>query len=917
LVAGRELLPAALVLTGEAGCGKTTLVEVAVREALSSGYQVLRCQPAQAEHGFPFAGLRDLLEGEDVGGVRLPAAQRMVLETALLLGRSPGPDATPGAVAVATHSMVRHLADKHPLVVVIDDVQWLDVSTEAVLCFVCRRLAGLAVAIVVAVRDRSRGQLLQTITRTFPEERVRVLPIGPLSLGATSVMLRQRFSSLSRPLLRRIHDASGGNPFYAIEIARSLDVLGHRPRPGEPLPFSSELTDLLDARVSRLPRQLRRHLPAVAASSRPTVTLLAALLPSGRVDRDVRLGVREGILVLEQERVKFAHPVLAEHCYSALTDDQRRTLHRRLAAVSADPVERARHLGLSASGPDPVIADALAVAAHQAGSTGAVASAAELAEQATALTAENQSELRYRRAIESARYHFMSGDAVRASTILQGLESTRVPGHLQGEALATHARVRLFTDDLPLAANLFQRAAESPGASAMVRCEAEEGLAWTLVLSRRQIAAAARHARTAVALARGSGKEAAFAESLATAAVCDAMMGRPDALAGVERAVALGSSFHFSRAVRRPEWAHALILIWQDRLADAVSVLRGLNDYAVDRGDDSSLARIHFALSCVHLLSGSWRESVVSADYATEVARETGQRAQVGMLLFAKSSLDAHLGDEAAVTAAANAARTGPSQGGEVAAALIACAAAGLTQLSLGEANAAHRQLAPAVGTVRRAGIVEPGAMRFVFDDIEALTHLGRVQEADSLLDWMNGCARATGRASALAAGARCRGLLLSAAGDAAGAVAALEQAAGQCPDVLPFDRARTLLALGIAQRRIRQKRAARTSLEEAGRVFAMLGASIWERQTNSELGRISGRTATSGLTPTELRIAELVAAGMSNREVAATLFVSVKTVETTLSHTYAKLGVHSRTALAHRISKIGETTGSGKLGRA
>jgi DNA-binding CsgD family transcriptional regulator len=856
------------------------------------------------------------LEDEDLEGTQLPPVQRGVLETALLRGQFSGEDATPGAVAVATQSLLRRLAEEHPLVIVIDDVQWLDVSTEAVLCFVCRRLTALAVAIVVAVRDRQRGQLLQTLTRSFPEERVRVLPIGPLSLGATSVLLRHRFSSLPRPLLRRVHEASGGNPFYALEIARELDVLGHRPGPGEPLPFSSELADLLETRVARLPRQLHRHLPAIAASSRPTITLLAALLPSGRVDRDVRLGVREGILVQEQERVKFAHPVLAEHCYRALTEDQRRTLHRRLAAVSSDPVERARHLGLSAGGADPDIADALAAAADRAGSTGAVASAAELSEQARALTPTDQLEVRYRRAIESARYHFMSGDAVRASSILQGLDSTEPPGFLQGEALATHARVRLFTDDLPLAASLFERAAASPGTSPMVRCEAEEGLAWTLVLSRRQIAAAADHARTAVALARESGQEAAWAESLATASICEAMMGRPQALEEVERAVALGSSFHFSRAVRRPEWAYAIILIWQDRLTDAVTVLRGLNDYAVERGDESSLARIHFALGCVHLLSGSWRQSAVSADYANEVARETGQQPQVGMLLFAKSSLEAHLGD-AAVTAGVAAERPDPAQGGEVAAALISRAAAGLTQLSLGHADAAHCQLEPAVGTVRRAGIVEPGAMRFVVDDIEALIRLGRVQEADSLLDWMDDCARATGRASALAAVARCRGLLLSAAGDAAGAVAALEHAVGQHPEGLPFDRARTLLALGVAQRRTRQKRAARTSLEEAHRVFATLGASIWERQANSELGRISGRSAASGLTPTERRVAELVAQGMSNREVAATLFVSVKTVETTLSHTYAKLGVHSRTALAHRISNIGETTGSGKLDRA
>jgi DNA-binding NarL/FixJ family response regulator len=143
-----------------------------------------------------------------------------------------------------------------------------------------------------------------------------------------------------------------------------------------------------------------------------------------------------------------------------------------------------------------------------------------------------------------------------------------------------------------------------------------------------------------------------------------------------------------------------------------------------------------------------------------------------------------------------------------------------------------------------------------------------------------------------------------------------LEQAVDRQRAVLPFERARSLLALGVAQRRIRQKRAARTTLEEAGQLFAQLGASIWERKAVAELHRISGRATATGLTPTERLVAELVAEGRTNREVAATLFVSVKTVETTLSRTYAKLGVSSRTALAHHMSKSRETTGSAERGR-
>jgi DNA-binding CsgD family transcriptional regulator len=360
----------------------------------------------------------------------------------------------------------------------------------------------------------------------------------------------------------------------------------------------------------------------------------------------------------------------------------------------------------------------------------------------------------------------------------------------------------------------------------------------------------------------------------------------------------------------------ALILVWHDRLTEAQAALRILLDHADQSGDESSLARIHFALSYRALLAGSWREAVASAIYANELAQQTGQQPQVGMLLYAKSTLDAHLGDESAVTTALNAMETDPSLQGHVAAQLISRAAVGLTELSRDQPETAHSQLAPAVVTVRQAGIAEPGAMRFVYDDIEALTRLGRTEEAEELLAWIDARARATGRTSALATGARCRGLLLAAAGDAPGAVAMLEQAVDRQRAVLPFERARSLLALGVAQRRIRQKRAARTTLEEAGQLFAQLGASIWERKAIAELHRISGRATATGLTPTERLVAELVAEGRTNREVAATLFVSVKTVETTLSRTYAKLGVSSRTALAHHMSKSRETTGSAERGR-
>jgi DNA-binding CsgD family transcriptional regulator len=212
---------------------------------------------------------------------------------------------------------------------------------------------------------------------------------------------------------------------------------------------------------------------------------------------------------------------------------------------------------------------------------------------------------------------------------------------------------------------------------------------------------------------------------------------------------------------------------------------------------------------------------------------------------------------------------------------------------------AVHRQrlIAACVG--------EPGSVRFVPDEIEALIALGRLDEADTLLGWLEKRGRVLDRASALAAAGRCRGLLLTARRDEAAALAAFERALAEHDRVsMPFDRARTLLALGAALRRAKRKRDARETLGQALATFERLGARIWADRALVELGRIGGRAPAEGaLTPSEQRIAALVAEGRTNREVAAALFLSDRTVESHLTHVYRKLGVRSRAELARRFA--------------
>ena len=198
----------------------------------------------------------------------------------------------------------------------------------------------------------------------------------------------------------------------------------------------------------------------------------------------------------------------------------------------------------------------------------------------------------------------------------------------------------------------------------------------------------------------------------------------------------------------------------------------------------------------------------------------------------------------------------------------------------------------------------EPGATPFLPDAVEALIAAGRDADAGRLLDWYQGNATRLGRVSGLAAAARLRGLLAAARGDAEGAVAQLERAAALHEDVpMPLERGRTLLALGAAHRRAKSKRSAREALERACRLFDATEAAVWAASANAELGRIGGRAPSGGeLTPSERRVAALVAEGRTNRETAAALFVSERTVEGHLSRVYAKLGVRSRAELARRF---------------
>jgi DNA-binding CsgD family transcriptional regulator len=306
----------------------------------------------------------------------------------------------------------------------------------------------------------------------------------------------------------------------------------------------------------------------------------------------------------------------------------------------------------------------------------------------------------------------------------------------------------------------------------------------------------------------------------------------------------------------------------------------------------------------IALVRGDVAGAVRHADEGRALTEQTGQATIGAYLLALRAIADAVAGEleqgrERAERALAGAARTNGRPAEH-----FARAALGLLELSAGRPAEVVRALDPLVCFLRAEQITEPGTARVVPDHVEALIALGELESAEELLGWFEGNARRLDRRSALAAAGRCRGLLAGARGDVDGAVARLRDALDLHDGVpIPVELARSRLAYGSALRRARQKGAARTALEAAARDFDAVGARAWADRARAELARVGGRPPSTGaLTPTESRVAELVAQGLQTKEVAARLFVSPKTVEGHLSHIYGKLGLASRTELAHRL---------------
>ena len=879
--------PAAVLLEGEAGAGKTALWTAAV--ALARDRLVLRARPSGAEAQLAFSALGDLLDGVPEAIVReLPGLQRRALEAALLVGDEEQPDADLRAVAVAVLSVLRRLAGERPVLVAVDDEQWLDGPSAAALTFALRRLRGEPVLALLARRTAGAAEPVVGLAAALEPARLQRIPVGPLELEPLRRLLEATLGvSWTRPVLVRIHATSGGNPLYALELARAL-ARGDTAVP-------ATLRGLLSDRLSRLPSSAVDLLAVAAACDQPDVAVLAAA--AGRdVSGDLDAAVADGIVVFEGRRMRFAHPLLAAVAHAAVPERRRREIHRRLAEVLREPEQRAIHLALAASGADERTARVLAAAAERAHARGATLTAADLAQHALRLTPGDHASETSRRALAAADYLFAAGGSDAARATLEREAAAAPAGAPRAEALVRLALLDSYDGELASARAHAVAALEEGGAEPALEIVIRRRLAMVHLLL-GELAAAEPHAEAALRLAEAHAGADVIAQARANLTCLRVFLGRLPVGEAVDELAGAGQVAGPASIDDSPVAIRSLLQMYAGDLDGARTGLDACIDVAAERGDESSLAGLLFCRAELECRAGRFGDAAVLAERGLEASTQTGQRLTRSVSLFAKGLATAYLGREREARACTEEGMAIAVAAGHRFAEAQNLWALGQLELSLGR----HAEAAAALGRVLAIGAAAElrlsSVLPVVADAVEAQLGSGDLEGAAARLD--DGPAGPeSSRAEALVRAAR---------GEPEAAARMLEAALEAGGSRSAFATGRMQLALGQVLRRARSKAPARAALTKAVERFSECGAVLWQARAVAELGRIGGRgPATTTLTPTERRVAELVALGGSNKAVAATLFVTVGTVEAHLSRIYAKLGVRSRAELAHHAHGAG-----------
>ncbi|MGH2885438.1 MAG: LuxR C-terminal-related transcriptional regulator, partial [Solirubrobacteraceae bacterium] len=871
--------------------------------ATERGWRILTSAPAGSEARLAFAALGDLLDlviDDVLPG--LPAPQRRGLEVALLRGDSdtakdPFDERT---IGVATLSALRVISARAPLLVAIDDLQWVDASSAAALRFALRRLRDERVLVLATRRLETGRSAPLELERMLGDERVQRLGVGPLSLGGVHELLVARLGlDASRSTLVRLQELAGGNPFYSLEIGRELIARGGEPGPDEPLPVPGSVSGLVQARLARLSPAARTVLLAAAALARPTRAILSQL--EEHADAGLDEACAAGLIgPSNSERVRFAHPLFASVHYEQTSLAERRRLHARLSVLVDDLEQKARHLALATPGVDERIASQLDLAAGSAAARGGPRAAAELCDLAARLSPASAE--RARRVLASAEYHHRAGGLELASDRAREALAIAAEPSVRTRALAVLGTVAGDTEGVESATALYRRALREPGTSCELRADLHQKLAWLRLLG-ADAKGAERHARAMQRLADGI-DPAASAAAGATLSLVLAARAQP-VLHGFPNQV------RSSAGASEPPWAwseigaaalEGVVLLWAGEFERARSPLEAMLRDAAESADPWREIHALAYLSALETNLGRPARGRELALHYLELAASGDQDAQRAGALWPLAAAAGWLGHRDEVRDAVRQGLELAERTGHWLYTIGNLSAVGALELSLDNPAAAAPALERAWELMSAGGVESPGRFPVLPDLVEALVAVSEVDNAAAVGRELRRISCSLGRPWIQALAARCEGVVADARGEESIAVASFERALDEHGlQDRPLDRARTLLAYGTLHRRRRRKSRARELLESALELFDAAGAAQWAERSRVELGRIGGRRAApaGALSATESEIARLVAAGRTNREVAAALHLSARTVEWNLSKLYRRLGVRSRTELA------------------
>jgi DNA-binding CsgD family transcriptional regulator len=878
---------ATLALVGDPGIGKTTLLSHAAEHA--GGMRLLRARGIESEAQLPFGSLLELIRPALTVFDRIPPPQAAALESALAM--RPGAAGDRFAIGAATLSLLAAYAEHEPVAVLIDDAQWLDISSAQALLFAFRRLVADPIAVLIAARTGEPSLL--------DGADLPVLRLDGLTSDEAAVLV----PGLSPEAAARLHAATGGNPLALLELRQDEQDLALAPE-GAPVLVSARITRAFLQQTGALDDAARQALVLAATSDTgdlPTLERAAARLG---IDLSALAAAESaGLVTLRAGAVDFRHPLARSAIYADAPASQRRDAHRALASAlpDRDIDRRAWHLAAAAPGTDEAASAALEQAGLSGRDRGAYAAAAAAFERAAKLTAEaGRGARQLRLAAESA---WLAGFTDRALAMLDEARAAATDEVTLVEIDELAGRIAARCGLMQRGHEILTSAAERADPERAVAMLAEAALACFFAADPAEMLAV-----TELVTRRLPADASPRARFLAAASVGIARIMGGDAAAGadsVEAAVAIAeTSAGLRDDLRLMPWLTmgALFL----RRTDAG---RPLLEGALQAARSSAaVGALPFVLCLVARdRAGADRWPVAAAFYqeAIDLARETGQQADLAMALSGLAWLQARRGQDAQCRACAGEALSLSRKLGTGLSEIWALAALGELELAVGQSAAAAEQFERLQQMLDQRGITDPD-LSPAAELTEAYIRLADHDRARAVAAEFVAAAGDKGQPWPLARALRCQGLVAADSEFSALFDAAL-RLHEQTPDA--FELARTQLAYGERLRRTRNRVLARAQLRAAADTFERLGARPWADRTWAELAatgetrRRRDPSTVEELTPQELQIALLLTAGRTTRETAATLFLSPKTVEYHLRHVYQKLGIHSRDELAQAIA--------------